>query len=60
MVYENKETESDLKPRDEGKENYDHSQQIKLNNLTVSLWDKKLRKTSQVYHMWDNHLWGRP
>ena len=39
VVYENKETETDLKSRDEGKKTTpDHSQnkQIKLNNLTDS------------------------
>ena len=34
-----KREETDLKSRDEGKESHSHSQQIKLNNFTVSLWD---------------------
>ena len=33
--------ETDLKSRDEGKEDHSHSQQIKLNNFTVSLWDMR-------------------
>ena len=36
-----KERETDLKSRDEGKEDHGLSQQIKLNNFTVSLWDKR-------------------
>ena len=41
LVYENVKTERDLKIRDEGKEDHDHSQQIKLNNFAVSLWNKR-------------------
>ena len=41
VVYENKERETDLKSRDEVTEDHSHSQQIKLNNFTVSLWDKR-------------------
>ena len=33
--------ETDLKSRDREKEDHSHSQQIKLNNITVSLWDKR-------------------
>ena len=41
VVYENKERETDLKSTDEGKEDHGRSQQIKLNNFAVSLWDKR-------------------
>ena len=41
LVYEKVKKETDLKIWDEGKEDHDHSQQIKLNNFTVSLWDKR-------------------
>ena len=41
LVYENVKTETDLKIQDEGKEDHGHSQQIKLNNFAVSLWDKR-------------------
>ena len=43
LVYEDikKKKKTDLKTSDEGKEDYGHSQQIKLNNFTVSLWDKR-------------------
>ena len=41
LVYENVKTERDLKIGDEGKEDHDHSQQIKLNNFVVSLWNKR-------------------
>ena len=41
LVYENKDRKTDLKSRDEGKRDDGHSQQIKLNNSTVSLWDKR-------------------
>ena len=37
VVFENKEEETDLKSSDKGKEDHNHSQQIKLNNFTVSL-----------------------
>ena len=40
LIYENVKTDTDLKIRDEGKEDHCHSQQIKLNNFGVSLWDK--------------------
>ena len=36
-----RERETDLKTRDEGKEDHGHSQQIKLNNFNISLWDKR-------------------
>ena len=41
LVYENVKTETDLKIPDEGKKDHGHSQQIKLNNFAVSLWDKR-------------------
>ena len=41
MVFENNEEETDLKSRDKGKEDHSHSQQIKLKNFTVSLWDTR-------------------
>ena len=43
MVYRNvkRERHTDLKIRDKGKEDHGHSQQIKLNNFNVSLWDKR-------------------
>ena len=42
MDYEKYEKETHLKKRDsKGKEDHRHCQQIKLNNFTVSLWDKK-------------------
>ena len=41
MVYGNKETETDLKSKYEGKEDPGHSQQIKVNSFTVSLLDKR-------------------
>ena len=40
-VYENKEREKHRESRNEGKEGHCHSQQIKQNNFTVSLWDKR-------------------
>ena len=45
LVYGNvkreRETETDLNLQDEGKEDHGHSQQIKLNNFNISLWDKR-------------------
>ena len=38
---ESKERDTDLKTWDEGKEDHGHSQQIKLNNFDISLWDKR-------------------
>ena len=48
LVYENVKTETDLKIRDEGKEDHCHSQQIKLNNFAVSLWDKRKEILYQI------------
>ena len=50
LEVENKEEETDLKPRDKGKEDHSHFQPIKLNNFTVSHWDtrKELFKQSQL------------
>ena len=36
-----RERETDLKSKDEGKEDHGHSQQIKLGNFTVNLWYKR-------------------
>ena len=36
-----RERDTDLKTWDEGKEDHGHSQQIKLNNFNISLWDKR-------------------
>ena len=41
MVFENREEEKDLKSRNKGKEDHSHSQQIKLNNFTISLLDMR-------------------
>ena len=41
MILVNKEEETDLKSKDEGKEDHNHSQQMKLNTFTVSFWDMR-------------------
>ena len=43
LVYGNvtRKRETDLKIWNEGKEDQGHSQQIKLNNFNISLWDKR-------------------
>ena len=51
LVY-GKEREADLKIRDEGKEDHSHSQQIKLNNFNVSLWDKRKEIVKDTVFDW--------
>ena len=40
-LWKHNKTETDLKIKDEGKEDQGNSQKIKLNNFTVTLWDKR-------------------
>ena len=42
VIYENMKREKQIRQiKDEGRDDHGHSQQIKLNNFTVSLWDKR-------------------
>ena len=52
VVYENNERGTDLKLRDEGKEDHGHSQQIKFNNFTVSPWAREGRSFIQSQLPW--------
>ena len=45
----NKQTKTNLMILDKGKEDNDHSKQIKLNNFIISLWDKRRKNLISNY-----------
>ena len=53
-LHNRKRAKPDLKIRDEGKGTHCHSQQIKLNNFSVSLWTRELRFLVQSEIFVDN------